>query len=148
MINYNWDSEFENNSKHELNTGFRLQQVSFNAIRSCVEADEPRILLELLGSHKNAKIYALMVCFTNWPAVRCIEELVADGTPICDTFETNPFHMTPQQFLDKFDVFTTKSREQINAAILRGQKRYQSKSHAIPIKKSMRNILNPLNIFK
>lgn len=70
------------------------------AIKSCIEADEASYLLKLLNNNTKAKIYSLICCFTFIPSVKCIEYLIADGTPLNDTFENNPFQCTPQEYLD------------------------------------------------
>ena len=70
------------------------------AIKSCIEADEASYLLKLLNNNSKAKIYSLMCCFTFIPSVKCIEYLIADGTPLDETFENNPFQCTPQEYLD------------------------------------------------
>ena len=72
------------------------------AIRSCIEADEASYLLKILNNNSKAKIYSLMCCFTFIPSVKCIEYLIADGTPLDETFENNPFQCTPQEYLDEY----------------------------------------------
>jgi hypothetical protein len=72
------------------------------AIKSCIEADEASYLLKILNNNTKAKIYSLMCCFTFIPSVKCIEYLIADGTPLDATFENNPFQCTPQEYLDAY----------------------------------------------
>jgi hypothetical protein len=72
------------------------------AIKSCIESDEASYLLKILNNNTKAKIYSLMCCFTFIPSVKCIEYLIADGTPLDMTFENNPFQCTPQEYLDAY----------------------------------------------
>ena len=72
------------------------------AIKSCIEADEASYLLKILNNNTKAKIYSLICCFTFIPSVKCIEYLIADGTPLNETFENNPFQCTPQEYLDAY----------------------------------------------
>jgi hypothetical protein len=72
------------------------------AIRSCIEADEASYLLKILNNNTKAKIYSLICCFTFIPSVKCIEYLIAEGTPLNETFENNTFQCTPQQYLDMY----------------------------------------------
>jgi len=72
------------------------------AIKSCIEADEASYLLKILNNNTKAKIYSLICCFTFIPSVKCIEYLIAEGTPLDKTFEYNPFKCTPQEYLDQY----------------------------------------------
>ena len=73
-----------------------------NAIKSCIEADEAGYLIEILNNNYKAKIYSLIRCFTFIPSIRCIKYLIAEGTPLNETFENNPFQCTPQEYLDRY----------------------------------------------
>ena len=99
------------------------------AIKSCIEADEASYLLKLLNNNTKAKIYSLICCFTFIPSVKCIEYLIADGTPLNETFENNPFRCTPEEYLDRFfpnsnimdgPRYNSLSRDAIYDAIERG----------------------------
>jgi len=99
------------------------------AIKSCIEADEASYLLKILNNNTKAKIYSLICCFTFIPSVKCIEYLIADGTPLNETFENNPFQCTPQEYLDRFfpvsnimdgPRYTCLSHDAIYDAIERG----------------------------
>ena len=68
------------------------------AIKSCIEADEASYLLKLLNNNTKAKIYSLICCFTFIPSVKCIEYLIADGTPLNETFENNPFRCKTREY--------------------------------------------------
>ena len=96
------------------------------AIKSCIEADEASYLLKILNNNTKAKIYSLICCFTFIPSVKCIEYLIADGTPLNETFENNPFQCTPQEYLNIcFPAFNMDgsqlSRNAIYNAIERGK---------------------------
>lgn len=72
------------------------------AIKSCIEADEAEYLLRILNNNSKAKIYSLICCFTFIPSIKCIEHLIAAGTPLDETFERNPFGCTPMDYLNKY----------------------------------------------
>ena len=100
------------------------------AIKSCIEADEASYLLKILNNNNKAKIYSLICCFTFIPSVKCIEYLIAEGTPLNETFENNPFQCTPQEYLDMYfppsNIFdgpryNCLSRNAIYDAIERGE---------------------------
>jgi len=116
MVSYNWDDEFKI---------FNVNTLAFSALRSCIEADEPYSLSDVLNKNRNAYIYALILCFTSMPSVKCIEYLIANGTPLGETFEANPYKCTPQQYLDLHFNDTTKmyirARAQIYNAIEKGK---------------------------
>lgn len=135
---------------------------SISALKSCIEADEPQILLEIIDNNYKAKIFALISCFTFIPSIKCIETLIANGTPLDKTFENNPFNCTPQEYLDKhFNLTTnklhTKARNNIYIAIEKGRIRKTNQDHIIininsplpqekvsGIKKVSRILLSPL----
>ncbi len=122
---YKWDSEFKT-TKNAKYTVSGLITPPLKALKSCIEADEPLMLSELIGTNKNACIYALMTCFTLIPSVNCIEYLVSIGTPIDKGFEDNPYgDMSAIEYLDsKFgtsDKISLKIREKIIGAISNGK---------------------------
>lgn len=126
---YVWDLE---KLQRILKDSYPIKSIS--AIKSCIEADEPNLLLEAVGLNRKARIFALISCFSYIPSVKCIEHLIAEGTPLNETFEDNPFESTPQQYLDKHFNLTankihTKSRNAIFQAIERGKKKYSTKDH-------------------
>jgi hypothetical protein len=99
---------------------------SISAIKSYIEADEGIILIEAINDNYKAKIFALICCFTFIPSVKCIEQLIASGTPLDKTFDDNPFNCTPQEYLDKHFGFTvnkrhTNARNSIYNAIEKGK---------------------------
>ena len=107
-----------------------VQHIS--AIRSCIEADEAEYLLRVLNNNTKAKIYSLICCFTFIPSIKCIEYLIAEGTPLDMTFENNPFKCTPMDYLNKYfpasNIFdgprhNCLSRDAIYDAIERGRMR-------------------------
>jgi len=108
------------------------------AIKSCIEADEASYLLKILNNNRKAKIYSLICCFTFIPSVKCIEYLIADGTPLDETFENNPFQCTPQEYLDMYfpvsNIFdgprySCLSRDAIYYAIKQGKLVVNHKKH-------------------
>jgi hypothetical protein len=108
------------------------------AIRSCIEADEASYLLKILNNNTKAKIYSLMCCFTFIPSVKCIEYLIAEGTPLDETFEYNPFKCTPQEYLDMYfpasnimngPRYNCLSRDAIYDAIERGKLVVKNREH-------------------
>ena len=134
------------------------------AIKSCIEADEAPYLLKILNNNTKAKIYSVIRCFTFIPSVKCIEYLIADGTPLNETFENNPFRCTPQEYLDEYfpasnilegPRYTCLSRDAIYEAIERGNLFIKNreltaiKSHnriKLPlVKKVRKSILSLLN---
>lgn len=119
---YNWNTEFV---KYAENDATHIMPVAFVALKSCAEADEPKLMAELLGDYKYAHIYALIICCRTIPSIKCIEYLVSVGTPMNETFENNPFQCTVQEYLDNTYNNPTnkmhwKVRSDIYAAILRG----------------------------
>jgi hypothetical protein len=109
---------------------------SISAIKSYIEADEGIILTEAINDNYKAKIFALICCFTYIPSVRCIEQLIADGTPLDRTFDNNPFGCTPQEYLDTHFGFTanklhTKARTSIYNAIEKGKIRRKNSEQVI-----------------
>lgn len=119
---YNWIDEFEN---YDTQDASHKMPVSFVALKSCVEADEPKLMADLLGDYKYAHIYALILCCSCIPSVKCIEYLISVGTPLNETFTNNPFQSTVQEYLDNIYNITTnkmqrRARSEIYAAINRG----------------------------
>ena len=121
------------------------------AIKSCIESDEASYLLKILNNNTKAKIYSLMCCFTFIPSVKCIEYLIADGTPLDMTFENNPFQCTPQEYLDAYfpdsNIFdgpryNCLSRNAIYDAIERGS--LIMKNRELTYTKSRDHIKSPL----
>ena len=105
------DMESLNKILHEDNKP--IQYIS--AIRSCIEADEARYLLKILNNNIKAMIYSLISCFTFIPSLKCIEYLIAEGTPLNETFENNPFKCTPQEYLDmRFPDYNVIGGQQYN----------------------------------
>jgi hypothetical protein len=109
---------------------------SIYALKSYIEADEPIILLETINNNYKAKIFALMCCFTYIPSIRCIEHLIAEGTPLDKSFDNNPFNCSPQEYLDKHFKYTTnkshiKARTAIYNAIEKGNLRRKNKEHIV-----------------
>jgi hypothetical protein len=107
---------------------------SISAIKSCIEADEPVLLLDIIRDSYEAKIFALISCFTLIPSAKCIENLIAVGTPLDKSFENNPFHCTPQEYIDKHFNFTTNklhttARNTIYNAIQKGKLRLKNEEH-------------------
>lgn len=107
---------------------------SASAIKSCIEADEDVLLMDLVVDDYEAKIFALIMCFTIIPSVKCIEHLIAVNTPLDKTFVNNPFDCTAQEYLDTHFNFTsnkthTKARNAIYRAIEKGQKRLNGSDH-------------------
>jgi hypothetical protein len=107
---------------------------SISAIRSYIEADEANLLLEATNNNYKAKIFALMCCFTYIPSIKCIEHLIADGTPLNKSFDNNPYECTPQEYLDRHFGFTnnkihSKARTNIYNAIEKGKLRKKNNEH-------------------
>ena len=118
-----------------------------SAIKSCIEADEASYLLKILNNNSKAKIYSLICCFTFIPSVKCIEYLIAEGTPLNETFENNPFQCTPQEYLNIcFPAFNMDgsqlSRNAIYDAIERGS--LIMKNRELTYTKSRDHIKSPL----
>ena len=108
------------------------------AIKSCIEADEASYLLKIINNNTKAKIYSLICCFTFIPSVKCIEYLIADGTPLNETFENNPFQCTPQEYLDMYfpssnimdgPRYNCLSRDAIYYAIEKGKLVLKNREH-------------------
>lgn len=153
-----WDFE---SLRRILSDGSPIKSIS--AIKSCIEADEATSLLEVLNNNYKAKIFALICCFTFIPSAKCIEYLIADGTPLDKSFENNPFGCSPQEYLDKHFSFTTnklhtKARNIIFTSIEKGKLRKKNNEHiiidiSIPIPESRpstikrvgRFLLSPIN---
>ena len=76
--------------------------LNINAIKSCIEADEANLLLEIIQNNLKARIYCLICCFTYIPSIKCIERLIAEGTPLNISFEENPFQSTPLEYLHTY----------------------------------------------
>ena len=133
-----WDI-YNRDTTHLQNVLSDNKPLRINAIKSCIEADEAITLLEIIENNYKARIYCLIACFTFIPPIKCIELLVAEGTPLNQTFEHNPFNCTPQEYLEKhFNVTTnklqSKARNAINQAIERGKIKLKNKDHiSIPI---------------
>lgn len=109
---------------------------SISALKSCIEADEPILLLELINDNYKAKIFSLICCFTFIPSAKCIEYLIAAGTPLDMTFDNNPFDCTPQEYLNKHFNFTsnkrhTKARNTIYTSIEKGKLCRKNSEHII-----------------
>jgi hypothetical protein len=109
---------------------------SISAIKSYIEADEGTILVEAINNNYKAKIFALICSFTFIPSIKCIEQLIADGTPLDKTFDNNPFGCTPQEYLDKHFGFTankrhTSVRTSIYNAIEKGKLRRKNSEQVI-----------------
>ena len=133
MQNYNWDTEFVDNN-HLIGAKYLS---SLSALKSCIEADEPKLMAELLGTYQNAHIFALISCFTAIPAVRCIEYLISVDTPMDVSFPYNPYMVTPLEYLDTvFDSTTHKihvrAKEIIYNAIERGIIMRNRSKHTAP----------------
>ena len=134
---YNWNNEFKHYKRKIHLIGSKDRVIlpnSLLAIKSCIEADDPIALKDLLDDHKGAHIYALIQCFTLIPAVKCIEYLIAEGTPTDVTFEDNPNDKTAQQYFDDtFNISTNghhlKVRKIISDAMSRGKKRQRKISY-------------------
>ncbi len=134
---YNWHNEFKQSSR--IGTLITVKDkiylpTGLVAIKSCIEADDPVALKDLLDDHKGAHIYALIQCFTLIPAVKCIEYLITEGTPTDVTFEDNPFGKTAQQYFDdNFNVSTNahhlKIRKIITDAMSRGRQKQRKISY-------------------
>ena len=162
-----WDT-YNRDNTHLQNILSDNKPLKINAIKSCIEADEAITLLEMIENNYKAKIYCLIACFTFIPPVKCIELLIAEGTPLDKTFDLNPFNCTPQEYLDKhFNISSnklhTKSRNAIYQAIERGKIKLKNKEHILIninnsdsnfpdpniqssiIKKVRKLILSPLN---
>lgn len=135
MVSYDWDKEFKKVFTILREHNIMSHSIAFSAVRSCIEADEPTLLAELLGNSRSAHIYALMVCFSAIPATKCIEYLISQGTPLNESFEYNPFKCTPQELLDS--TFTTtkkefsKARTQIYKAINNGHILTKTSDHTV-----------------
>lgn len=135
MVSYDWDREFERVYTILREHNIMSHSIAFSAVRSCIEADMPTLLAELLGNNRDAHIYALMVSFTSIPATKCIEYLISQGTPLNESFAYNPFKCTPQELLDS--TFTTtkkefsKTRTQIYKAIKNGSILEKKNDHKI-----------------
>lgn len=127
-----------------------------SAIKSCIEADEAHYLLKILNNNIKAKIYSLICCFTFIPSVKCIEYLIAEGTPLNETFENNPFQCTPQEYLDKYFLASNMAYNAIYNAVERGKLVMKHKelttsthikSHIVKkVRKSIISLLRPTNI--
>ena len=87
--------------------------LNINAIKSCIEADEANLLLEIIQNNLKARIYCLICCFTYIPSIKCIERLIAEGTPLNISFEENPFQSTPLEYLHTY--FKNSSNYQLKA---------------------------------
>ena len=122
---------------------------SISALKSYIEADEPELLLEAINNNHKAKIFTLLCCFTYTPSAKCIEYLIANGTPLDRSFEGNPFESTPKEYLDKYFGFTanklhTKARNTIYQAIEKGKASDIPKEKVSNIKKVGQIILSSL----
>jgi len=136
---YNWDKEFNNVATTNVTYDVLFTSLAFSAIRSCIEADEPKMLADVINQNKKAQIYALLLCFTTRPSVKCIEYLIHQGVNLDETFTNNPFNCTPQQYLDSHFMDTnkiySKARAQIYKAIEKGNSLAKTKEHIIiPVK--------------
>jgi hypothetical protein len=125
-MTYDWNTEFTRytNNKAKYITGL---PISLQAIKSCIEADNPEILKELIGDHMGAHIYSLYSCFTLVPSVKCIEFIISEGTPLDRTFVNNPYgEITPiQHFNLRFNTTVKqymRARRLIELAIEKGKK--------------------------
>ena len=75
-------------------------------------------LLQLINNNYNAKIYCLILCFTFLPAIKCIQCLIYEKTPLDKTFEGNPFNCTPREYLNNFlNQLSYNSRNKIENKI-------------------------------
>ncbi len=149
---YNWDIEFEKynrmlnnganivrvnnklgpsifNTSQSYNIGFNKSSIpeSIVALKSCIEADDPRRLFEVIQDNKLAASFSLYCCITLIPALKCIEYLISNGASMNRTFNNCPYGgVTPQQYMD--EVFSSsspmslKTRQNIVNAITRGEK--------------------------
>lgn len=126
MVSYDWDNEFK---------GLSQTTVAFNAMRSCIEADEPRMLRDVLNTSRDAHIYALLLCFSHLPSIKCIEYLISHGTPLNESFDNNPYKCTPQEYLDMHFNGTSKiyirARTQIYNAIEKCKTTTKNKDHTV-----------------
>ena len=125
LSNYNWEREFQ----YISNSSNKSTPISIGAIKSCIEADEPIHLSHLLNNNQNAKIYALICCFSLIPSIKCIEYLISVDTPLDKTFDNNPFTCTPQDYSDKYfnikyiNKLHTNTLSSIYTAIENGRKK-------------------------
>jgi hypothetical protein len=140
---YDWNTEFKQSKYLSSLTSLTALSGVKNkihltpglmAIKSCIEADDPMALKDLLNEHKGAHIYALIQCFTIIPALKCIEYLITEGTPTDVTFDDNPFGKTAQQYFDdNFNVSTNshhlKVRTLITGAMSRGRQKQRKISY-------------------
>lgn len=132
-LQYNWNNEFLQLLSHQsLNKKDKFLPTGLSAIKSCIEADEPTLLSELIKRNTHAMIYSLILCFTIIPSTKCIEYLVSIGTPLHETFPNNPFNVSPMEYLDT--VFSTsvkgylKCRNRIDMAIKKGKNAIRKQS--------------------
>lgn len=115
---------YRRDSSHLQNVLSENNYLNINAMKSYIEADEAQLLLDIIGQNYKARIYCLISCFTILPAVKCIELLIAKGTPLNQTFEHNPFHCTPEEYIKTIFNSSIKSKSKslndINQAIKKG----------------------------
>lgn len=147
---YNWDNEFATfaNENNAVKNATTKNPLSILALKSCIEADEPQFLSEIIIGYKNAHIYALLVCFSMIiPPLRCIEYLISVGTPINESFENNPFDCTPQELLVNQYPCVTRTFQSIHDAINRGMMLY--KVSTTTKSKNLKNLIKkPLTVFR
>jgi len=136
MTSYNWLDEFQAISTYYQKYKLLPFRKSIVALRSCIEADEPDMLYEITGSFRNACIFALILCFSSRPSVRCIQSLISQSVPLNESFTNNPFNCTPQEYLDTYfnnpesrQMNKTKAKTLILGAISKGNlgKQYSDK---------------------
>ena len=104
MTSYNWLDEFQAISTYYQKYKLVPFRKSILALRSCIEADEPDMLYEITGSFRNACIFALILCFSSRPSIRCIQSLISQSVPLNESFTNNPFNCTPQEYLDTYRI--------------------------------------------
>jgi len=129
MVSYNWDKEFKRNFNQDSNC--YITPIALSAVKSCIEADEPYALADVLGVSRKAHIYALLLCFTQIPSVRCIEHIISQGVSLTETFEHNPFRCSPQEYLEEKFSNPGPVRALIYKAIERGKSAYRFRDHSI-----------------
>lgn len=125
-MTYDWDAEFKK-YKNNKAIAITVLPISLQAIKSCIEADDPIRLKELIGDHIGAHIYSLYLCFTLVPSVKCIEFIVSQGAPLDKSFVNNPYEsITPMQhFNNRFNTTVKhymRARRLIELAIQNGRK--------------------------
>jgi hypothetical protein len=124
------------NTFHSFNNGFNKSIIpeSIIALKSCIEADDPKRLFEIIQDNKLAASFSLYCCITLIPALKCIEYLISNGASMNRTFNNSPYgNVTPQQYMDEVYSSTSpmslKTRQNIVNAIARGEKKRRKVSY-------------------